>query len=253
MSTNFYETDRALSEYLLFHYGSREEVLPYDFGPSTALHFPVRCVTECLDVRRLPAQARALDLGCAVGRSTFELARHCEQVTGIDHSERFIAAAHHLQQHGYLDFAYPEEGDLVVSATARVPTDVDRRRIAFERGDALELRSDLGSFDVVLMANLLDRLPAPQRCLKRLPALVKPRGQLIITSPCTWLAEYTPKKNWLGGFERDGKPVQTFDTLHKILSPNFDLSFRKDLPFLIREHARKFQWSVAEATGWSRK
>jgi hypothetical protein len=27
----------------------------------------------------------------------------------------------------------------------------------------------------------------------------------------------------------------------------------KDLPFLIREHARKFQWSVAEATIWRRK
>jgi hypothetical protein len=27
----------------------------------------------------------------------------------------------------------------------------------------------------------------------------------------------------------------------------------KDMPFLIREHARKFQWSVAQATLWKRK
>jgi hypothetical protein len=26
-----------------------------------------------------------------------------------------------------------------------------------------------------------------------------------------------------------------------------------DLPFLIREHQRKFQWSVAEATIWRRR
>lgn len=253
MTSNFYETDRAVAEYLLFHYGSAEELLPYDFGPSAALHFPVRCVTECLDVRRLPAAARGLDVGCAVGRSGFELARHGMQVIGIDHSERFIAAARQLQQYGSLDFDYVVEGDLVISTTARVPADVDRRRIAFERGDALDLRSDLGSFDVVLMANLIDRLRQPQRCLEQLPALVKRGGQLIIISPNTWLAEYTPKENWLGGFERDGKPVRTFDTLQEALAPHFDLSFHKDLPFLIREHARKFQWSVAEATVWLRK
>ena len=72
---NFYETDRAVSEYLLFHYGRSEEVLPYDFGPVSALHYPVRCVSECLDAASLPASARALDLGCAVGRASFELAR----------------------------------------------------------------------------------------------------------------------------------------------------------------------------------
>lgn len=253
MTSNFYETERAVSEYLLFHYGSAEQVLPYDFGPSTALHFPVRCVTECLDVRGLPPQARALDAGCAVGRSAFELARHCPHVIGVDYSERFIAAARHLRERGSLDFAYAEEGDLFVSATAHVPVDVDRQRVTFERGDAQDLRPNIGSFEVVLVANLLDRLPEPQRCLERLPRLMKPEGQLIITSPYTWLTEYTPKENRLGGFERDGKRVRTFDTLNEILSPNFEFSFRKDLPFLIREHARKFQWSVAEASVWFRK
>ena len=59
MATNFYETDRALAEYLLFHYGAQKDILPYDFGPADALNFPVRCVTECLDVSRLPPRARA--------------------------------------------------------------------------------------------------------------------------------------------------------------------------------------------------
>jgi hypothetical protein len=27
----------------------------------------------------------------------------------------------------------------------------------------------------------------------------------------------------------------------------------KDLPFLIREHARKFQWSVAQASLWKKR
>ena len=77
---NFYETDRAVAEYLLFHYGSPEQVLPFDFGPVSALNFPTRCVTDCLDRVRLPSSPRALDLGCAVGRASFELARFCSQV-----------------------------------------------------------------------------------------------------------------------------------------------------------------------------
>ena len=80
MVGGFYETAKALSEYLLFHYGKPEEVLPWDFGPSDALDYPARCVSECVAADRLAANARALDLGCAVGRSTFELARHCAEV-----------------------------------------------------------------------------------------------------------------------------------------------------------------------------
>ena len=94
---DFYETERALSEYLLFHYGTPAQVLPWSFGPAAALNYPVRCVSECIEVARLPAQPRALDLGCAVGRSTFELARHCGEVIGIDYSPRFIEVARHLQ------------------------------------------------------------------------------------------------------------------------------------------------------------
>ena len=67
---NLYESRRLLDEYLLFHYGSPEEVLPWDFGPAEALGFPVRTVTAFVDSSPVD---RALDLGCAVGRSAFEL------------------------------------------------------------------------------------------------------------------------------------------------------------------------------------
>ncbi len=251
--TNFYETDRAVSEYLLFHYGTPEEILPYNFGPVAALNYPVRCVTECLDVKRLPPRARALDLGCAVGRSTFELARHCTEVIGIDFSQRFCAVANQLKETGVLHFPRITEGELTELSRAVVPPEIDRSRVKFEPGDATNPRSSLGTFDVVLMANLIDRLPDPRRCLGQLPKLLNSGGQLIFTSPYTWMTEYTPRENWLGGFEREDKPVRTLDALKQILSPNFDFIACKDLPFLIREHARKFQWSVAEASLWTKR
>lgn len=253
MPESFYESDRAVAEYLLFHYGSAAEVLPYEFGPHAALDYPARCVSECLERGRLPAHSRALDLGCAVGRSSFELARHCREVIGIDYSHRFIDCAQRLQQEGRMICHRVEEGACRKAATVAVPPDIDRARVRFEQGDAMNLRDHLGQFDVVLLANLVDRLAQPVRCLERLSGLVNPGGQLIITTPGTWLEEYTPREHWLGGFEREGRPVTTLEGLQAILAKDFELTATKDLPFLIREHARKFQWSVAQGSLWRRR
>ncbi len=248
--SEFYETDRAVSEYLLFHYGQDSEALPYGHGPKDALHYPVRCVTEFESAFQLGENARALDLGCAVGRSSFELARHCEEVIGIDYSHRFVQAAEHLRAEGQLRYDFVESGAITRSATAVVPDAISRERVSFEQGDALFLRSGLGEFDVILMANLIDRLVDPAKCIQSLKALVRPGGLVILTSPYTWLEEYTPKEHWLGGQVVDGKPVTTLDALRDLMEPAFGLRDTKDLPFLIREHARKYQWSVAQGTLW---
>ncbi len=250
---NPYETDKLAAEYLLFHYGEPREVLPWDFGPVSALDYAVRCVTECADLAALPQNARALDLGCAVGRSTFELARHCTEVVGIDFSRRFIEVAAMLARDGSISYERTDEGALTTKLVARVPAGIARSRANFEHGDAQALRDSLGSFDVVLAANLIDRLTEPARFLARLPDLVKGGGQLVITSPYTWLDDFTPRKNWLGGFAADGARRTTLDGLVAALSAHFELVSTKDLPFLIREHVRKFQWSVAQASIWRRK
>jgi putative 4-mercaptohistidine N1-methyltranferase len=184
---------------------------------------------------------------------SFELARRCTEVIGIDFSKQFIELANRLRQRGSLQFRSIEEGELTRARRAVVPPEIDRRRVKFEVGDATRLRPDLGEFDVVVAANLIDRLESPLKCLERLPGLVRPGGQLIVASPYTWLASYTPRKNWLGGFTRGGRPVKTFDALRRILKPHFKLIRRLDLPFLLREHARKYQLGISEATVWLRR
>jgi putative 4-mercaptohistidine N1-methyltranferase len=250
---NPYETDKLLSEYLLFHYGEPEEVLPWPDGPWNALDFPVRCVRECIDATRLPPVARALDAGCAVGRSSFELARYCAEVIGVDFSQRFIEAAGTLARDGSLAYLRTEEGALATPLVARVPGAISRSRVRFEHGDAHALDGSLGVFDVVLAANLIDRLAEPARFLEQLPRLVAPRGQLVITSPYTWIPEYTSPEQWLGGYTVDGEPRMTLDSLGDALEGLFRLVAARDMPFLIREHSRKYQWSVAQATIWRRE
>ena len=55
---------------------------------------------------------RALDLGCAVGRSTFELARDFEEVVGVDYSAAFIQRCQELKMTGRAAYKLKTEGDL---------------------------------------------------------------------------------------------------------------------------------------------
>jgi len=245
-----YETTALLSQYLTFHFGADRDVLPFANGPKSGLRYPRRYVRACIDRRRLPRGARALDLGCGVGGITFELARVCGEVIGIDRSRRFIRAARALQRDGRVAYDLVEEGVLTVPRMARIDPAIDRSRVRFEVGDATEVRHDLGTFDVVVLANLLDRLSDPVRCLRALPRLVRPGGQLVISSPYTWLTDYTPRSRWLGGIVRGGKRITVHEALRREL-PSFRLVDRVDVPFTIRDHARKFQWAVADATVWT--
>ncbi len=249
MDKNVYESEQQLNEYLLFHYGNPSEILPYDFGPIEALNFPSRCVNECVDFENLSPQARALDLGCAVGRASFELANHCVEVLGFDYSESFIRAANFLKKEGSLPYTIKLTGNITGPASAEISSHINRERVVFEVADAHALPPDLSDFDVVLAANLLCRMNNPRKLLLRLPQLVKKGGQLIITTPHTWLDTFTPRENWLGATPESGQPL---DAIKQLLSPAFNLTTCKDMPFLIREHARKYQWSVAQASMWHR-
>ncbi|MCB1095488.1 MAG: putative 4-mercaptohistidine N1-methyltransferase [Verrucomicrobiae bacterium] len=238
---NPYETRKLRDEYLLFHFGTADEVLPYAEGPREALGFAIRTVTETLP--QTPV-GRALDLGCAVGRSAFELSKFCESVIAIDFSSAFIDAAKQLQREGTVDYQRLEEGKVSTPLVARLPTNARPENVHFETGDATHLRPDLGSYDIVHAANLICRLPDPDKLLTRLPALVNPGGTLVITTPCTWLGEFTPPELWPTG--------PTLQWLERSLAPAFTLTHSKNMPFLIRETARKFQWTVAEASVWTR-
>jgi len=238
---NVYETDKLVSEYLLFHYGKDEEVLPWANGPNDALGFPLRTVSHFSKGQ----VSRALDLGCAVGRSAFVMAEHAEEVIGIDFSEAFIIAADRLSKGEKITYRQHVQAGKFVDLSASISSSDQRGRVFFEVGNAMELRPDLGSFDRVHAANLICRLPEPSRLLERLPDLVNKGGELVLATPCTWLDEFTPSENWPTNGD-------TFTWLKRQLEPEFELVSRADEPFLIRETERKFQWTVSLVSKWRR-
>ena len=250
---NLYESPKLLGEYLLLHYGGEAELrhagLPVE-PVITAIPFPVRCVRELLDLPLLPSNADALEVGCSVGASAFELARHCSHVEASDYSNSFITAAQRLQREGEMAATRTLEGVITTPFVARVPMEIDRSRVSFTVADAVNLPPGLGPFDVVMAANLICRLPDPDTFLSRAASLVKPGGQLLLTTPFTWLEEYTPQAHWIGGID-SGKRSEA--ELVNRLQSEFRLHRRCDLPFLIKEHERKYQLGIALGTCWIRR
>ena len=249
---DYYDTATQLNEYLVFHYGNDASVLPWDFGPVKALGFHKRLV-GWVDKSRLHTGCRALDLGCAVGRISFELVRACESVVGVDYSTTFVESAKKIKESGLVTFQLAREGNLSTSAQVRLPSDLDRERVSFCQGDAENLPDSLGKFDVIIMANLLDRVAHPRKVLSRLRDITQPGAQVIICSPFTWWDEFTEPEERLGGFIQEGKEVTSMDTVAELLGPDFHQTKIGDEPFLIRQHERKFFMSVACVGLWIRR
>ncbi len=253
-----YEDPQTLNEYLLLHYGSAQEQMPYSFGPRDAVEFPVRCARWLLEAAAEYGVStdKALDVGCAVGRASFELARSYQEVLGVDLSRAFINAANTLRQQGELRYFRKDEGQLGILLNAMVDPAIDRNRVRFRQADASSLPAELMGFDAVLLANLLCRLPSPKSLLGRLGGprgLVKPGGLLAIFSPYSWLEQFTPMEAWLGGYQRDGQPVNSAVALSGFLrSEGFELLREADSPLTIREHVRKYQYIVSHAQLWRR-
>ncbi|MCH6256913.1 putative 4-mercaptohistidine N1-methyltransferase [Puniceicoccaceae bacterium K14] len=253
MNENFYETDKAVSEYLLFHYGTENEFYEQGIGAKEALDFASRCGLLHSKIPHGNQKQRALDLGCAVGRATFELSEAFEEVVGIDYAHALIDSAKKVASKEPITIQVTVEGDVTKETTIQAPFSSQPEKITFQQGDAMSLPSSIGTFDFVLMANLIDRLPDPTKCLGDIHKLLNANGVLAITSPYTWMEEYTPKEKWLGGFYKDGEAILSFDSLKEILSPNFQLLEDFNMPFLIREHVRKNQFTVAHTTIWQKK
>lgn len=242
-----YETDKSLSEYAEFHYGEGYFGVP---------NFPQAMAQLALAKMAGKPMKRALDLGCSVGRASFELARQFEHVTAIDFSARSINFGVQLQQQGVIRYTIVEEGELLLyreRRLAQLGLQETADKVTFMQGDACNLKAVYRDYDLVLALNLLDRLYAPRLFLQQIHQRIHVGGLLVIASPYTWLEVHTEKANWLGGFKQDGERVSTLDGIRHVLEKHFRLiegPFSQ--PFVLRETQRKFQHTLSEVTIWER-
>jgi len=244
---NPYETDSMVSQYLDFQYG------PNYFGTENYGKALVDIACQMTDKR-----GRALDIGCATGRASFELARHFDEVVGMDYSARFIDVALQLTRGEDFRYVTQEEGELVEYRQVRLKDfglgQQQASRIQFMQGDACNLKPQKHGYDLVLASNLIDRLRQPKRFLQDITRMINSGGVLLLSSPYTWLEEYTPKENWLGGIRENGEALTTYQALQRLLAADFEeIAAPQDVPFVIRETARKYQHTVAQLTVWRKR
>ncbi|MCK5913923.1 MAG: putative 4-mercaptohistidine N1-methyltransferase [Desulfuromusa sp.] len=242
-----YGTDAAVAQYCDAHYGSD------NFGVA---NFPQKMVQICTAALAEKPQGTALDLGCAVGRTSFELATHFDQVTGIDLSSRFIDIAQRIQKSGKICYQLPEEGDIISDHEvflADLNLAETASKITFTQGNARYLEECFCDYDLVLASNLIDRCPEPRKFLAGVHQRLVIGGLLVIASPYNWLEHYTPHKQWLGGRFRAGTPLTSLEGLKKKLSKHFTMIDKpQDVEFVIRETARTFHHNISQVTTWCR-
>lgn len=248
---NTYETDPDIAKYLEFHFGEPHLGVP---------NFPKACIDTLIETIKGYTLNRVLDIGCAVGRSSFELARYVGEtghVDAVDVSTRFIRNALALADHGSARYLITEDGDIQHLKTASLH-DLELAdytdRVTFSQSDAGNLNPIYQGYDLIFAGNLIDHLYAPAAFLRTVHRRLHDGGILVLTSINDWDDARTKKENWLGGIKVNGENKTTLDGLHEILAPHFNvLAAPQDIPYIMRETGRKYQHAIAQMTCWKKK
>jgi len=245
---NIYESDALVSQYCHFQYGSDH------FGVE---NFAKKCAEYALEYAKTTPMKHALDLGCATGRATFELAHGFDKVTGIDFSARFVQVGLDLKINKTISYQRVIEGELTADESVTLQElgfSEIAENVEFWQGDACNLKPQFGGYDLIMATNLIDRLYEPMLFLQDVDQRLNSKGYLILTSPYTWLEAYTKKEFWLGGYKDDnGHMVTTLDGLKRALEGKFELVATHDVPFVIPETARKFQHTISQMSVWRKR
>lgn len=251
--SNAYERDDALGMYMDAHFSRASD--SFLGVPNFPRHIAQLASETALALKK--NTHRALDLGCAVGRATFELARTFDYAVGLDFSVRFNRMGVQLKEQGTAKYSVVEEGDILSEhevTLQQLNLEQVKDKVEFHQGDACNLDPRYSNYDLVLASNLIDRLYEPEAFLRMIHERIAPGGLLAISSPNTWTEEFTPRQFWLGGFkDQNGNPVYTLDSLKRILGANFRLVRGPTMaPMVLRETRQKFQHSLTEITVWEK-
>jgi SAM-dependent methyltransferase/uncharacterized protein YbaR (Trm112 family) len=160
-------------------------------------------VVRALEDARYAAQpltpGPTLDVGCSVGRTTFELAENLDDlVLGVDLNYSMLRWARRVLTTARVKFPCREVG--VIYRNCEFPVQFRRNsRVDFWACDAMAMPFRSGTFNNVVAMNILDCLPCPLDFLKGVGSLLPAGGKALLTTPFDWSASATPMSAWLGG------------------------------------------------------
>lgn len=191
-----------LSAYAWDHYGD----LDPDEGDSDARPGSARRVLErALALGEPLPGGPVIDIGCSVGRTSFELAGHTGGlVLGVDLSFSMLRVAGDILRTGQVRYPRREVG--VVYGRRAFTADFDgRERVDFWACDAAALPFPDASFGLATSLNVVDCVQSPVDALRDQIRVLAPGGRAVITTPYDWSPGATPMEAWLGGHSQRGE------------------------------------------------
>jgi len=243
-----YETDPEVIQYCETNYGASPEGIP---------NFQKAIADFCTTVTSSGLQRCALDLGCKTGRSTWELARTFQNVTGVDLSARTIRVASQLQEQGMFNYIFPEEGE--VWEYSQVTLDDFElkplvKKVKFLQSDFANLKNVFSGYDLILLNDILDKIYQPKDLLTQLHLRMNEGGILVVATAWDWDEKYTKPENWLGGYRSSAEPVRGIETLEELLKEHFVKTGQtKTLPSIFRINKRKSILKQVEVMVWKKR
>ncbi len=140
-----------------------------------------------------------VDIGCSVGRTTFELANQSDGlVLGVDLNFGMLKVAKDIINKGRITYPLRREG--IVYERRSFPADFKNlSRIDFWVCDAAALPFGREAFSGAVSFNVLDCLWSPNEHLREISRILQPQGEAIISTPFDWSVNVTPVESWLGG------------------------------------------------------
>jgi SAM-dependent methyltransferase/uncharacterized protein YbaR (Trm112 family) len=151
----------------------------------------------------------ALDIGCAVGRLTFEMSKTHDRVVGIDTSISFIRAARDLAFRKHLEFDLIMEGNIKERQSCDLDPDFEFDTTEFIVADAMALPFRSHFFATTSSVNILEKVSDPARhLLEANRVMERAAARFLFSDPFSWDEAVSHADLWLGG--RNEGPFQGY-------------------------------------------
>jgi SAM-dependent methyltransferase len=234
-----------LNTYAFDHYGDLdpEELTQSSVSPGSI----VKLLRRGFSSMERSVKGPVIDMGCAVGRTTFELAQACDEIVlGVDLNFGMLKTAASILEKGCI--SYPRRRGGIAFERRGFPAVFEKAaKVDFWVCDATALPFSANAFSAGVSLNVLDCAWSPYDHLKEVGRILMPGGNAVVSTPYDWTAHATPVEAWLGGHsqrsEHKGASPEVLRSLmsgggHPHAVEDLELISEENVPWTLRLHDR---------------